>query len=67
MTVEVPADSVAKVAENAAIRDSAGIVTQTFKLEKGKTYPLTTYQRDVKTMTDPQESLSQQLQNLRMK
>jgi hypothetical protein len=23
-------------------------------LEKGKTYPLTTYQRDVKTMTDPQ-------------
>ena len=24
-----------------------------FKLEKGKTYPLTTYQRDVKTMTDP--------------
>ncbi|AZB33668.1 DUF6263 family protein [Chryseobacterium bernardetii] len=54
VTVEVPADSVAKVAENAAIRDSAGIVTQTFKLEKGKTYPLTTYQRDVKTMTDPQ-------------
>ncbi|WP_160139421.1 DUF6263 family protein [Chryseobacterium sp. c4a] len=54
VTVEVPADSVAKVAENPAIRDSAGIVTQTFKLEKGKTYPLTTYQRDVKTMTDPQ-------------
>lgn len=54
VTVEVPADSVAKVAENPAIRDSAGVVTQTFKLEKGKTYPLTTYQRDVKTMTDPQ-------------
>ncbi|WP_333597129.1 DUF6263 family protein [Chryseobacterium flavum] len=54
ITVEVPADSVAKVAENPAIRDSAGIITQTFKLEKGKTYPLTTYQRDVKTMTDPQ-------------
>ncbi|AYZ13209.1 DUF6263 family protein [Chryseobacterium arthrosphaerae] len=54
VTVEVPADSVAKVAENPAIRDSAGIVTQSFKLEKGKTYPLTTYQRDVKTMTDPQ-------------
>ncbi|MBP2616470.1 DUF6263 family protein [Chryseobacterium jejuense] len=54
VTIEVPADSVAKVAENPAIRDSAGIVTQTFKLEKGKTYPLTTYQRDVKTMTDPQ-------------
>ncbi|MFP7655668.1 MULTISPECIES: DUF6263 family protein [Chryseobacterium] len=54
VTVEVPADSLAKVAENAAIKDSAGIYTQTFKLEKGKTYPLTTYQRDVKTMTDPQ-------------
>ncbi|MGG7469128.1 DUF6263 family protein [Chryseobacterium arthrosphaerae] len=54
VTVEVPADSVAKVAENPAIRDSAGIITQSFKLEKGKTYPLTTYQRDVKTMTDPQ-------------
>lgn len=54
ITVEVPADSVAKVVENPAIKDSAGIYTQTFKLEKGKTYPLTTYQRDVKTMTDPQ-------------
>lgn len=54
VTVEVPADSVAKVVENPAIKDSAGIYTQTFKLEKGKTYPLTTYQRDVKTMTDPQ-------------
>ncbi|MDR2238756.1 MAG: DUF6263 family protein [Chryseobacterium sp.] len=54
VTVEVPADSVAKVAENPAIKDSAGIFKQTFKLEKGKTYPLTTYQRDVKTMTDPQ-------------
>lgn len=53
ITVEVPADSVAKVEESPAIRDSAGIYTQTFKLEKGKTYPLTTYQRDVKTMTDP--------------
>ncbi|MFP3592789.1 DUF6263 family protein [Chryseobacterium sp. SIMBA_038] len=54
ITVEVPADSVAKVSENPAIKDSAGVYTQTFKLEKGKTYPLTTYQRDVKTMTDPQ-------------
>lgn len=54
VTVEVPADSVAKVSENPAIKDSAGVITQTFKLEKGKTYPLTTYQRDVKTMTDPQ-------------
>ncbi|MBT2622701.1 MULTISPECIES: DUF6263 family protein [Chryseobacterium] len=54
ITVEVPADSIAKVAENAAIKDSAGVYKQTFKLEIGKTYPLTTYQRDVKTMTDPQ-------------
>ncbi|ASW72882.1 hypothetical protein IQ37_05630 [Chryseobacterium piperi] len=54
VTVEVPADSVAKVVEHPAISDSAGVYTQTFKLEKGKTYPLTTYQRDVKTMTDPQ-------------
>ncbi|WP_292010339.1 DUF6263 family protein [Chryseobacterium sp.] len=53
VTVEVPADSVAAVVESPAITDSAGIFTQTFKLEKGKTYPLTTYQRDVKTMTDP--------------
>ncbi|MDQ1097052.1 MULTISPECIES: DUF6263 family protein [Chryseobacterium] len=53
ITVEVPADSVAKVEANPAIKDSAGIYRQTFKLEKGKTYPLTTYQRDVKTMTDP--------------
>ncbi|SDQ69327.1 hypothetical protein SAMN05421664_2197 [Chryseobacterium soldanellicola] len=53
ITVEVPADSVAKVAENPAIKDSAGIFKQTFKFEKGKTYPLTTYQRDTKTMTDP--------------
>ncbi|KMQ69510.1 hypothetical protein ACM39_00110 [Chryseobacterium sp. FH2] len=54
VTVEVPADSVAKVEENPAIKDSAGIIKHTFKLEKGKTYPLTTYQRDTKTMTDPQ-------------
>ncbi|WP_415328358.1 DUF6263 family protein [Chryseobacterium sp. MMS23-Vi53] len=53
ITVEVPADSVAKVEANPAIKDSAGVFTQTFKLEKGKTYPLTTYQRDTKTMTDP--------------
>jgi hypothetical protein len=53
ITVEVPADSVAEVKENPAIKDSLGVFTQSFKLEKGKTYPLTTYQRDVKTMTDP--------------
>lgn len=54
ITVDVPADSVEKVEENPAIKDSAGIYTQSFKLEKGKTYPLTTYQREIKTMTDPQ-------------
>lgn len=54
VTVEVPADSVKEVKENPAIKDSLGVFTQTFKLEKGKTYPLTTYQRDVKTLTDPQ-------------
>lgn len=30
-----------------------GIYKQTFVLEKGKTYPLTTYQKDVQTMTAP--------------
>lgn len=54
ITVEVPADSVAEVKANPAIKDSLGVFTQSFKLEKGKTYPLTTYQREVKTMTDPQ-------------
>ncbi|WP_209389755.1 MULTISPECIES: DUF6263 family protein [unclassified Chryseobacterium] len=54
ITVEVPSDSVKEVKADAAIRDSAGIFKQTFKLEKGKTYPLTTYQRDTKTMTDPE-------------
>lgn len=54
ITVEVPADSVAEVKADPAIKDSLGVFTQSFKLEKGKTYPLTTYQRDVKTMTDPQ-------------
>ncbi|UMQ43600.1 DUF6263 family protein [Chryseobacterium sp. Y16C] len=54
VTVEVPADSVVNVEANPAIKDSLGIFKQSFKLEKGKTYPLTTYQRDVKTMTDPQ-------------
>lgn len=54
ITVEVPADSVKEVKADAAIKDSVGVFKQTFKLEKGKTYPLTTYQRDTKTMTDPQ-------------
>lgn len=53
ITVEVPADSVKQVAENPAIVDSAGVYKQTFRLEKGKSYPLTIYQRDISTMTDP--------------
>lgn len=56
VTVEVPADS-AKTSQSLAaipaIKDSLGIFTQKFKLEKGKTYPLFTVQRDVQTMTAP--------------
>ena len=59
ITVEVPvtnSDSL-KVetpqAEVFAIRDSLGVYKQTFKLEKGETYPLVTYQKDVQTMTAP--------------
>lgn len=37
----------------AAIRDSAGVFRQTFKLEKGQTYPFTTYQRNVQTFSLP--------------
>ena len=53
ITVEVPSDSIKEVKQDAAIKDSLGIYKQTFKLEKGQTYPLTTYQRETKTMTDP--------------
>lgn len=59
ITVEVPvtnSDSL-KVetpqAEVFAIKDSLGVYKQTFKLEKGQTYPLVTYQKDVQTMTAP--------------
>lgn len=56
ITVEVPVSDSA-TAENAvsnvAIKDSMGVYKQTFQLEKGKTYPLTTYQKDVQTMTAP--------------
>ena len=59
ITVEVPvtnSDS-AKVekaqAEVFAIKDSLGVYKQTFKLEKGQTYPLVTFQKDVQTMTAP--------------
>lgn len=57
VTVEVPIVDSAKVektaAVSAAIKDSLGLYKQTFKLEQGKTYPLTTYQKDVQTMTAP--------------
>lgn len=60
ITVEVPVENPtdsAKIertqAAVPAIHDSLGIYKQTFKLEKGQTYPLVTYQKDVQTMTAP--------------
>lgn len=56
ITVEVPVSDSAtaeKAVSNVAINDSMGVYKQTFQLEKGKTYPLTTYQKDVQTMTAP--------------
>lgn len=53
ITVEVPADSVQQVAEQPAIKDSLGIYTQSFKLAKGKTYPLLTVQHDEQSLTAP--------------
>ena len=57
VTVEVPITDSVKTADQPAeimaIKDSLGVYKQTFKLEKGKTYPLTTYQKDVQTMTAP--------------
>ena len=56
ITVEVPVSDSAtaeKAVSNVAIKDSMGVYKQTFQLEKGKTYPLTTYQKDVQTMTAP--------------
>lgn len=55
-TVVVPATDQApgSVPESQyAIRDSAGVYTQSFNLEKGKTYPFVSYQKNVTTMTDP--------------
>ncbi|WHF51636.1 DUF6263 family protein [Chryseobacterium gotjawalense] len=60
ITVEVPVENtsdslkVEKAPEQVlAIKDSLGVYRQTFKLEKGQTYPLVTYQKDVQTMTAP--------------
>lgn len=49
VTVEVPAEEEIKM----AIVDSAGIFKQKFYLEKGSTYPLTSYQRDVQNVSTP--------------
>ena len=57
ITVEVPAEDSAQTAVNAvadpAIKETDGVYTQRFKLEVGKSYPLTTYQKDQQTMTAP--------------
>jgi hypothetical protein len=57
VTVEVPVKDSTSTAEvktvNSAIKDSAGIFKHSFILEKGKTYPLVTYQRDLQEITDP--------------
>ena len=57
ITVEVPVtDSTTvkkELAEISAIKDSAGIYKQTFKLVKGQTYPLVTLQKDAQTVTAP--------------
>ncbi len=59
ITVEVPVvanDSTAidqPKAEVLAIQDSLGVYKQSFKLVKGQTYPLTTFQKEVQTMTAP--------------
>ncbi len=57
ITVEVPVTDSLQIensqADVLAIKDSLGIYKQTFKLEKGETYPLITFQKDVQTMTAP--------------
>lgn len=60
ITVEVPAtdsttveNSAATIVEGPAIQENNGLYTQSFKLEKGQTYPLTTHQKNVQTMTGP--------------
>ncbi len=46
-------DSVQAEEIKPALADSAGVYRLRFKLEKGKTYPFVTYQKDSKTLTDP--------------
>lgn len=54
IAVDTPQEEAAKIEEvKPAISDSAGIYTLKFHLEKGKTYPLTSFQKDVTTVKDP--------------
>lgn len=57
ITIEVPVTDSANVENqlvtNPAIKDSLGIYKQSFKLEKGQTYPLVTHQKETQTMTAP--------------
>ncbi|HBR12657.1 MAG TPA: hypothetical protein DD740_10785 [Chryseobacterium sp.] len=50
VTVEVTPEEAAKPK---AISDSSGIYKQKFILEKGQTYPLVSYQREIQTLTSP--------------
>ncbi len=50
VTVTVPEAEDVKM----AIIDSSGIYKQSFILEKGKTYPLTSYQRDLQNISTPE-------------
>lgn len=56
ITVEVPAEETE--IQNAALKDSAGIYKLNFLLEKGKTYPFTTYQRDVQTLSSGKQNIN---------
>ncbi len=53
VAVEDTAKMAKEMAEKAAIKDSVGIFKQSFKLEKGKTYPFTTYQKNTITISAP--------------
>ncbi len=58
ITVEVPVEDSAKTVQPAvvvdpAIKEENGVYKQSFKLEKGKTYPLMTVQKETQTLTAP--------------
>lgn len=61
ITVEVPTTDSTSIAvtentavETPAITENNGVYTQSFKLVKGETYPLITFQRNVQTITSPE-------------